>query len=109
MKGLPNQNDVETFWHKIWGESKEFNYNALWISKIEKSYCTNVKKLITELKNLKNLKLLFILSVSPLSFLLTKLKGYSLDTGNNRVNVTVNFFVDDLKLYVSTLNIIKKQ
>ena len=52
---------------------------------------------------------LFILSVNPLPFLLNKLKGYSLGTGNNRINVTHNFFVDDLKLYGSTLDIIKKQ
>ena len=63
--------------------------------------------------------LLFILSVNPLSFiskpvirkpfLLNKVKGYTLGTGNNRINVTHNFFVDDLKLYGSTLDIIKKQ
>ena len=53
--------------------------------------------------------LLFILSVNLLSFLLNKLKGYTLGTGNNRFNVTHNFFVDDLKLYGSTLDIIKKQ
>ena len=53
--------------------------------------------------------LLFILSVNPLSFLLIKLKGYSLGTGNNQINVTHNFFVDDLKLYGSTLDIIKRQ
>ena len=38
----PNQNDVETFWRKIWGKSKEFNRNASWVSKLEKSYCANV-------------------------------------------------------------------
>ena len=53
--------------------------------------------------------LLFKLSVNPLPFLLNKLKGYSLGTGNNRINVTQNFFIDDLKLYGSTLDIIKKQ
>ena len=52
--------------------------------------------------------LLFILSVNPLSFLLRNLKGYSI--GDNRQdNITHNFFVDDLKLYGSTINIIKKQ
>ena len=29
IRNLPNQNDVETLWRKIWGESTEFNYNAL--------------------------------------------------------------------------------
>ena len=52
--------------------------------------------------------LLFILLVNLLSFFLNKLKGYSLGTGNNRINVTHNFFVDDLKLYGSTLDTIKK-
>ena len=51
--------------------------------------------------------LLFILSVNPLSFLLNKLKGYSLGTGNNRINVTINFFVDDLKLYDYIVDIFK--
>ena len=49
--------------------------------------------------------LLFILSVNPLSFLLNKLKGYSLGTGNNHMNVIHNFDVDVPK----TLGIIKKQ
>ena len=28
ISDLSKQNDIETFWHKIWGESKEFNCNA---------------------------------------------------------------------------------
>ena len=40
---LQNQDDVETFWCKIWGESKESNCNAPWLSNLEKSHCTNVK------------------------------------------------------------------
>ena len=27
----------------MWGKSKEFDCNAPWLSKLEKSYCTNVK------------------------------------------------------------------
>ena len=43
IRDLPNQNDVETFWGKIRGESKELNYNAPWLSQLEKTYCTKVK------------------------------------------------------------------
>ena len=48
--------------------------------------------------------LLLILSVNPLSYLLSRLKGYSLGSGNNRINVTHNLFVSDLKSYGSTLD-----
>ena len=48
--------------------------------------------------------LLFILSVNPLSFFLNKLKGFSLGTGNNHMNVIHNFVVDIPK----TRDIIKK-
>ena len=52
--------------------------------------------------------LLFILSVNPLSFLLHKLQGYT--CGKHKIyNVTHNFFVDDLKLYASSVNTAKKQ
>ena len=52
--------------------------------------------------------LLFILSLNPLSYMLGKLKGYSY--GNDRrKTITHNFFVDDLKLYGSTINVTKKQ
>ena len=49
--------------------------------------------------------LLFILSVNPLSFLLHKLQGLNV----KNYNVTHNFFVDDLKLYASSVNTAKKQ
>ena len=51
--------------------------------------------------------LLFILSVNPVSFLLHKLQGYACGKYKN-YNVTHNFFVDDLKLYTSSINIAKK-
>ena len=52
--------------------------------------------------------LLFIQSLNPLSYMLGKLKGYNY--GNKRrKTVTRNFFVDDLKLYGSTINVTKKQ
>ena len=47
--------------------------------------------------------ILFILSVNPLSHLLKQYKGYA--AGNERnINITHNFFVDDLKLYAGTTN-----
>ena len=52
--------------------------------------------------------LLFILSVNPLSFLLDKLQGYACGKHKN-YNVMHNFFVDDLKLYASSVNTAKKQ
>ena len=52
--------------------------------------------------------LLFILSVNPLSFLLHKLQGYAYGKHKN-YKVTHNFFVDDLKLYASSVNTAKKQ
>ena len=51
--------------------------------------------------------LLFILTVNPLSFMLINLKGYSYGTDRNS-NITHNFFVDDLKLYTSNINILKE-
>ena len=52
--------------------------------------------------------LLFVLCLNPLSFLLQKLKGYSYDRSRNHT-LTYNSFVDDLKLYVSSISILKKQ
>ena len=52
--------------------------------------------------------LLFILSVNPLSFLLHKLKGYACGKHKN-YNVTHNVFVDDIKLYASSIKTAKKQ
>ena len=52
--------------------------------------------------------LLFILSLNPLSYMLGKLKSYNY--GNNRRKAIIqNFFVNDLKLYSSTVNVAKKQ
>ena len=52
--------------------------------------------------------ILFVLSLNPLSYLLNLLKGYQLGKSRS-YNHTHNFFVDDLKLYSSTINITKKQ
>ena len=47
--------------------------------------------------------LLFILSLNPLSYILGKLKGYNY-RNDRRKTITHNVFVDDLKLYGSTIN-----
>ena len=52
--------------------------------------------------------LLFVLCLNPLSFLLQKLKGYSYGKSRNHT-LTHQFFVDDLKLYASSISILKKQ
>lgn len=51
--------------------------------------------------------LIYILWVDPVSFFLHKLQGYACAKHEN-YNVTYNFFVDDLKLYPSSTNIVKK-
>ena len=44
--------------------------------------------------------ILFVLTVNPLSFLLSKEKGYTLNV--TKRGISHLFFVDDLKLYAST-------
>ena len=52
--------------------------------------------------------LLFILSMNPLSFMLKRLKGYSIGKRNSReINITHLFFVNDLKLFVANMNTMK--
>ena len=51
---------------------------------------------------------LFVLSVNPLSFMIKRLRGYAAGKDHN-TNITHIFFVDDLKLYNSATNRIKKQ
>ena len=52
--------------------------------------------------------ILFVLSVNPLSFMIKRLRRYA--AGKDRkTSITHNFFVDNLKLYNSTTNGIKKQ
>ena len=49
-----------------------------------------------------------MLCLNPLSFLLQKLKVYSYDKSRNHT-LTYNFIVYDLKLYASSISILKKQ
>ena len=49
--------------------------------------------------------LLFILALNPLSYLLQKMKGYTVgEPGHRNCNISHLFFVDDLKLYASTMS-----
>ena len=43
--------------------------------------------------------ILFILSVNPLSFMLSLLPGYNIGKPNSKVNISYLFFVDDLKTF----------
>ena len=52
--------------------------------------------------------ILFVLSVNPLSFMIKRLWGYAAGKDCN-TNITHNFFIDNLKLYNSTTNRVKKQ
>ena len=49
-----------------------------------------------------------MLCLNPQSFLLQNVKGYSYGKSRNHT-LTNNFFVDDLKLYASSISILKKQ
>ena len=51
--------------------------------------------------------LLFILSLNPLSFLLKDAPGYKLKHENQSININHLSFVDDLKLFATTLNNLK--
>ena len=52
--------------------------------------------------------LLFILSMNPLSFMLNRLKGYSIGKGNSReINIMHLFFANDLKLVAPNMNSMK--
>ena len=54
--------------------------------------------------------ILFILSVNPLSFLLSKLPGYKVGPPGKRKNsISHLFFVDDLKTYAHVIQEVKLQ
>ena len=52
--------------------------------------------------------ILFVLTVNPLSYLLHKEEGYLLGSNEERQNLTNLFFVDDLKLYASTVRELRR-
>ena len=83
----------------------------VWKTKLKLSHEGAITKIINFLKGIfqgDSLSvILFILSVNPISHLLKQLKGYA--AGNKRsINITHNFFVDNLKLYAGTLESLKK-
>ena len=52
--------------------------------------------------------ILFVLALNPLSHLLRSIKGYAY--GKNRQHQHIhNFSVDDLKLYATDMNMVKRQ
>ena len=82
--------------------------NILHINGLSEGIITEIIKYLNGIFQGHSLSvLLFIIHcVNLLPFLLIKLNGYSLGTGYNRINLTYKSFVDDLKLYGSTLDII---
>ena len=52
--------------------------------------------------------ILFVLTVNPLSYLLHMEEGYLLGSNEERQNFTHLFFVDDLKLYASTVTKLRR-
>ena len=70
---------------------------------------SNVIKIVTGIYQVDRLSvILFVLALNPLSHLLRSTKGYAY--GKNRQHQhTHNFFVDDLKLYASDINTVKRQ
>ena len=52
--------------------------------------------------------ILFVLTVNPLSYLLHKEEGYLLGSNEGRQNLTHLCFVDDLKLYASTVTKLRR-
>ena len=52
--------------------------------------------------------ILFVLSVNPLSFLLKGYEGYKIGNDKRYKNISHLFFVDDLKLYALTLELMRK-
>ena len=69
---------------------------------------TNIIKYLNQIFAVDTLSvLLFVLRLNFLSFLLRKLEGCSSDKNRNQT-LTHNVFVDNVKLYASFFNILKK-
>ena len=87
---------------KIWASQIHLNSRA---DKI----VTDVIKYLCGVIQGDNLSvLLFILSINPLSFLLKDAPGYKLESDQGEsVNVNHSLFVDDLKLYATSINNLK--
>ena len=75
----------------------------------DNSIVSNIIKIIAEIYQGDSLSvILFVLALNPLSHLLRSTKGYAY--GKNRQHQhTHNVFVDNLKLYASDINTVKRQ
>ena len=90
------------------------NLTESWYTKLDlngkdDSIVSNVIKIVTGICQGDSLSvILFVLALNPLSHLLRSTKGYAY--GKNRQHQhTHNFFVDNLKLYASDINTVKRQ
>ena len=90
------------------------NLTKSWYTKLnnygkDDSIVSNVIKIVTGIYQGDSLSMfLFVLALNPLSRLLRSTKGY--EYGKNRQHQhTHNFFVDNLKLYASDINSVKRQ
>ena len=90
------------------------NLTESWCTKLnlngkDDSIVSNAIKLVTGIYQDDSLSVIsFVLALNPLSHLLRSTKGYAY--GKNRQHQhTHNFFVDDLKLYASDINTVKRQ
>ena len=80
--------------------------NILHINGPSEGIITEIIKYLNGIFQDHSFSVLLFIHVNLLSFLLIKLNGYSLGTGYNQIIVTHKSFVDNLKLYGSTLDII---
>ena len=90
------------------------NLTKSWYTKLNlngknDSIVSNVIKIMTKIYQGESLSvILFALALNPLSHLLRTTKGYAY--GKNRQHQhTHNVFVDNLKLYASDINTVKRQ
>ena len=90
------------------------NLTESWYTKLnlngkDNSIILNVIKVVKGIYQGDSLSvILFVLALNPLSHLLRATKGYA--NGKNRQHQhTHNFFVDDLKLYATDVNMAKRQ
>ena len=87
----------------------ESSYTKLNLNGKGDSMVSNVIKIMTGIYRGDSLSvILFVLALNPFSHLLRSTKGYA--HGKNRQHQhTHNIFVDNLKLYASDINMVKRQ
>ena len=90
------------------------NLTESWYTKLnlngkDNSIILNVIKVVKGIYQGDSLSvILFVLALNPLSHLLRSTKGYAYGK-NQQHQYTHNFFVDDLKLYATDMNMVKRQ